>query len=365
MQVDHAAVKVIFDALGVTADALKLADATGVGAAAGAVGHGIEIGNNMARALTEFGFKLHKEAQIEMGWQMYKKARDNPGDRKLARSAMRWNSTLSKCVLAYGIVMDGDPIAKEVGRSCGLTPEILADQKDVCPKVVNYFQTLYSDDPQVLRRVPLKQDWHPGTPTLTLNNWARFKAAAITKGRAPSRSGREHGRHRQCPCSTLENRGGNGSYVEKREVDFAQDDSMIFNPVRVSDAYRDFVTGSEAATTTLLSALKSFKPRTGPCPEGSKDQWKPGAEHKGMVEVVTSLVAQAEMMLGEINFDLKEYNAVTSSSDDGATNLSSLLPRLKANAPKPEAQRGDQCPARQALPGRAVPPPRGGAKSLC
>ncbi|HMO72212.1 MAG TPA: hypothetical protein PKC84_11330, partial [Paracoccaceae bacterium] len=172
IQVSQQSLRVIYDALGVAAEGAKLGDCTGAAT-------GMSIGLNMARALTEFGFKMAKEAEVEAGWQLYKDARANPGDRKKARKAMRWNSTLSKCVLAYGIVMDGDPIAKEVGRSCGLTPEVLADQKDVCGKVVTYFQTLYSDDPTVLRRIPLKKDWHPGTPILTLDSWLRFKAAAV------------------------------------------------------------------------------------------------------------------------------------------------------------------------------------------
>lgn len=306
VQVHHQSVKVIFDALGVTADSLKLADASGVGAAAGAVGHGIEIGNNMARALTEYGFKLHKEAEIKMGWAMYQKALANPGDRKLARQAIRWNSTLSKCVLAYGIVMDGDPIAKEVGRSCGLTPEVLADQKDVCPKVVKYFETLYSEDPKVLRRVPMKADWHPGTPSLTLKSWARFKSAGTIRANPPLHPDSPTPLIDQALINFAEVLGAAGDYPAKRDSEFSDP------AAQTSAAFGTFLNQAETAADVLAEALKGFEPRTAP------DDDNRCFVHDGFKEVVVALAAQADYVLGEIKFDKKEYILQTSNVAVGA-----------------------------------------------
>lgn len=316
VQVSEQAARVIFDAIGVTADALKLADASGVGAAVGAAGHGIEIGNNMARALTEWGFKMQKEAHIEAGWQLYKRARANPGDRKMARTAMRWNSTLSKCVMAYGIVMDGDPIAKEVGRSCGLTPEILANQKDVCPKVVKYFETLYSDDPVVLRRIPLVKDWHPGSPTLAIENWARFKAAAYAKAKPPMAIASSNTPAIDKALAKLEPYiGKDANYSGMRDKDFP-DDPLGEN--RSSEKYGEWLQAAKTAGQEVKKALEGFQPKNGPCPKkvDPRDAWTEGLQHKDMAEVSASLSAQVALVLGEISVDLKEYEAMTAEPED-------------------------------------------------
>lgn len=300
IQVSQQALRVVFDAIGVAAEGAKLADCTGAAT-------GMSIGLNMARALTEFGFKMQKEAEIEAGWQLYKDARASPGDRKKARKAMRWNSTLSKCVLAYGIVMDGDPIAKEVGRSCGLTPEVLADQKDVCVKVVTYFNTLYSDDPQVLRRIPLKKDWHPGTPMLTLDSWLRFKAAAVERAEpslAPASAKTVDIDRFLAVLGSLIGRDGN--YASVRDTKYPELNPDPTGPdKRLDPAYRDFLTRTQEAGQGLLTALRGWKPVTGTPGEKAKVKWVPGSSHDGMIDVADSLIAQTHLLLGEVGMDLK------------------------------------------------------------
>lgn len=317
VQVSQQTVRVIFDAVGIAADGLKLADASGVGAAAGAVGHGLDIANNMARALTEYGFKMQKEAEIEAGWQLYKRALANPGDRKMARTAMRWNSTLSKCVLAYGIVMDGDPIAKEVGRSCGLTPEILADQKDVCPKVVKYFQTLYSDDPVVLRRVPITKDWHPGALMPSLAVWAKYKAAAVSKATPPlARESTATAAIDQHLATLGKLIGANGDYAGQRDKKFPEDELNLLQSPRATPEYQTFLESTETAAESLVQALRGYKPVMGPCPADAKVKWNPGMQHSGMVDIAVSLTAQADMILGEVRFDLGEFKALSAKDEN-------------------------------------------------
>jgi hypothetical protein len=305
VQVSQAATRVIFDAIGVAAEGAKLADCMGVAT-------GLSIGNSMARALTEFGFKMHKEAEIEAGWQLYKDARASPGDRKKARKAMRWNSTLSKCVLAYGIVKDGDPIAKEVGRSCGLSPEILADQSDVCGKVVTYFQTLYSDDPVVMRRVPLTKDWHPGAPVLTLDSWMRFKAAAVDRAVPPMAEA-------SARTSTIDAAfaklgaliGTDGNYSKRRDAQFPEMD--VTDPKsedkRAKPEYRKYLQDTVAAAETLVGALRGWTPVNGPEDKAAKVKWIEGLRHDNMIDVAESLIAQAQFLSGEVAFDLKALDA--------------------------------------------------------
>lgn len=301
VQVSQQAVRVVFDAIGVAAESAKLADCMGVAT-------GLSIGNSLARALTEYGYKMHKEAEIDRGWKLYKKALEAPGDRKKARKAMKWNSTLSKCVLAYGIVKDGDPIAKEVGRSCGLTPEVLADTKDVCSKVVAYFQTLYSDDPVVMKRIPLTKDWHPGSPSVTLDSWLRFKAAAVNRAK-PSMSddsARTPDIDRQMSV-LFEFVGKDANFEATRDKAFPADNALDdkAKDTRGTQKYLDWLQAAQDALNGLIGALRAWKPVTGPCPEGTEKPWAEGVVHTGMDDVRQSLIAQAQMLLGEISFEHK------------------------------------------------------------
>jgi hypothetical protein len=315
VQVSQQSARVVFDAIGVAAESAKLADSMGVAT-------GLSIGNNMARALTEYGFKLHKEAEIERGWHLYKKARANPGDRKRARKAMKWNSTLSKCVLAYGIVMDGDPIAKEVGRSCGLTPEILADQHAVCGKVVTYFETLYTDDPVVLRRVPLRKDWHPGEPELTFDSWLRFRAAAANRAVPPIGEGSTATPLIDAHFARLDGLlGGSADYAAKRDDDYPEaleeeiedeeaPGGSYRAPLRAGEDYGAWLGRVRDELTGLLGALGAYRPLAGPCPEDAEEPWIEGLHHGPMQEVVDSLMAQVAMMRAEVDYDIRQHEAM-------------------------------------------------------
>lgn len=309
VQRNEQAAKVALDSVGVVAESCKLADLTGVSAA-------VAIGANMGRALTDFGYKMHAESQVSKGWALYKKARANPGDKKLAREAMRWNSTLAKCVLAYGIVIDGDPIAKEVGRRCGLTPEVLSDAGDVCGKVVTYFETLYSEDPSVLRRIPLKEDWHPGTPALDFESWTRFKTAARTRAVPPiSETSALSPMIDKAFCAMIGLFTGDGGYALARDARFPESDPLDIVTAtsapapRETPEYRDWLGKCRDGVAALAAALKSYTPLNGPCPPDAETGWSEGKRHSSMTEVVESLLAQALVLQAEIEFDLKANEA--------------------------------------------------------
>jgi hypothetical protein len=321
----QSAVRVVFDAIGVAAESTKLADCMGVAT-------GLSIGNTMARALTEYGFKMHKEREIDRGWNLYKKALESPGDRKKARKAMQWNSTLSKCVIAYGIVKDGDPIAKEVGRNCGLTPEVLADTKDVCAKVVSYFQTLYSEDPVVMKRIPLTKDWHPtGGLVVSIDSWLRFKAAAVNRAK-PSMSeasARTPDVDRTLTV-LLAHCGKDGNFEAARDKEFPPADPSKQDSVdvRSSDTYLKWLETADKALKGLVGALRSWKPLTGPCPEGTEKPWAEGVVHTGMDDIRQSLIAQAQLLMGEVGFEItatkerfKAAEALKKVQDQGAKAL--------------------------------------------
>ena len=303
VQVSQQVTRVVFDAIGVAAESAKLADCMGVAT-------GLSIANSMARSLTEFGFKMHKEAEIDRGWKLYLKALENPGDRKRARKAMKWNSTLSKCVLAYGIVKDGDPIAKEVARSCGLTPEVLADTKDVCGKVVTYFQTLYSDDPVVMKRIPLKKDWHPGSPSLSIDSWLRFKAAAVNRAKPVLSEASSRTPDIDRALSVLISlTGKDGNFEAQRDARYpAADPSNVdAEDLRVTEDYGTYLDLTDAELKAVIQALRAWVPLTGAPPEDSQDAWSEGTAHEGMDTIRQSLLAQAQVTLSEVHFEINVY----------------------------------------------------------
>ncbi|MEO0992268.1 MAG: hypothetical protein AAFX62_00525 [Pseudomonadota bacterium] len=332
VQFSQATVMSIFSAVGVVSESMKLADMTGIST-------GVSIANNMARALTEWGYKMAKEAECEAGWQLYKSARASPGDRKKARKAMKWNSTLSKCVLAYGIVMDGDPIAKEVARSCGMTPEVLADQKDVCQKVVTYFETLYSDDAVILRRIPLTKDWHPGMPYLAFDSWVRFKAAAANRAKPPISDPST-----KTPVidgcfsrlrATVGMDGDYGSSRDKKWPDYSptNDEDMLD---KASEAYREWLSSVKVDLDKLMQALSAYSPVTGPCPEDEEEKWTDGLRHAGFLDVIDSYAAQAAMMKGEVDYDILQYDALRKSIAGRAQLLQAQLNVIDEELEEPE-----------------------------
>ncbi|WP_202686183.1 hypothetical protein [Szabonella alba] len=307
VQVSLQTLRVIYDVVGLTAESIKLADASGVSMGGGmAAGIAMQSGTTMARALTEFAYKMHKESQIDEGWKLYKKALASPGDRKKARTAMKWNSTLSKCVIAYGVVVDGDPIAKEVARSCGITPEVLADQKNVCPKVVTYFETLYSDDPKVLKRVPIPQNWHPGTPVPTLVSWLRFKAAASARASPPLAAASTKTPGVDGALSRLVGvLGSDADYAATRDARFPEYDPT--NLARQTSEYDDFLDEVDQTAKAVVAQLRAYQPVN--ADPGDGDGWTGGMAHKEFVEIVESLTAQVQMIQGECANDRERHAA--------------------------------------------------------
>ncbi|MCX7560556.1 hypothetical protein OS190_13345 [Sulfitobacter sp. F26204] len=172
VHLNHARIKVVFDSISVGAETAKIFDPSGVSSI-------VATSNNMASAVVEFGYKMHAEVTIKKGWSAYLKARDNPGNRKAARAALRMNSTLAKCCIAYGASIMGDASAQNALRTSGLSVEAFKNDKDICIKLIAFLENELQDDPTVLG-VEKKMDgnWHPGKPALTVTSWTAFKAAA-------------------------------------------------------------------------------------------------------------------------------------------------------------------------------------------
>jgi hypothetical protein len=172
IHLDHSKVSLVLHTAQAGAAVAQVMDPSGVSSI-------VSASLSMADALTEFGYKMHNEVVITKGWNAYKDAREDPRNRKRAREALRLNSTLAKCCIAYGASIMGDPSAQQAIRATGLTVAALQNDKDICNKLVNYLENELKGDPEILRVVNTKDSkWHPGKPELTMASWMAFKGAA-------------------------------------------------------------------------------------------------------------------------------------------------------------------------------------------
>lgn len=310
IQLSQKTINAALSAAGVAAESMRLADVMGAATAT-------SIGITMAKALSDYAYEMHKEIEISKGWSLYLKARENPGDRKIARKAMRWNSTLSKCVLAYGIVVARDPVAKAVAQNCGLTPVVVADKDDLCQKVVQYFMTVYNDDPVVLRSIPLERNWHPGKPDLTLESWLRFKAAAFVKAVPPISERSADTARIDSMLADLDKLWSKGGYAPTRD-DLAGDDPT-------DEDYGDFLEESLDLAEALMNAFSKYTPQNGPAPKDAEDPWTEGALHSEMRAVTESLAARAQILKSEIGYDIKLREAAIKEADDEKLDLLRMM----------------------------------------
>ncbi len=166
-------IKVGIQAVKVAGEATKLAGQ------AAPVGFAISSGADLAESVLEVSAKVVEVVEMEKAWRDYKKALENPKSRKAIRQTMRSNPTLSKYAMAWGAVEDGNPIAKEAMRRCGLNERTLAQPETNVGKVVEYLEMIYADDPVLLRAVPIKDDWHPGDVEFTFRSFLKFYRAAV------------------------------------------------------------------------------------------------------------------------------------------------------------------------------------------
>jgi hypothetical protein len=130
-------------------------------------------------ALRQIITKMVREAEVKEGWKLYRSARENPEDRKLIRKAMRQNPTLSKYVIAWGAVVENDPIAKSAMKKCGLTEETLSNKNTNVSKVVTFLETMYPEDPTTIEPNK-KAKWYPGKVEYNSVSFATFAGAAET-----------------------------------------------------------------------------------------------------------------------------------------------------------------------------------------
>lgn len=250
----------------------------------------------MTSALVEFGYKMATEAEIHFAWEAYKDAVDNPGSRKRARKALRLNSTLAKCAIAYGACMADDPAAKEAIRLSGLSPDMLADDKDVCKRLVAYLENELNQDPLVLHVQKSARPWMPAErPLLTPASWFAYKGAATRLASPPLAAASASTPAIDRALSALaaaECWNGRMSYAEARAALLEAD------PADAQGKVRALAGRTQPLLDSLDSALAAYKPMSA-TPEG-----KPGAGHKDMDNIAKTLRSLVKLNLSAVKKDL-------------------------------------------------------------
>lgn len=274
-------VRLVLDTLNLGAQVGRCFDPTGGATIAGA-------SLTLAQALVDFGYKMHKEREISRGWALYQDALENPGNRKRARKAIRGNSTLAKCVIAYGACVVGDPVAKEAVRRCGLSPEVLANDKDVCKALITYLENELNDDPTVLHVDRKAKDWMPDLrPYLTLPSWMQFKKAAHISAtpKLAAASLKTDGIDKLlAQLGSLW--GGKASFVEAMvPVGKLPDSAPVEDRKKNAEARKKLCDESEAILAKLETAFTSYIPV----------QDGPGSPHKDFVDVTKTMTQLVKM----------------------------------------------------------------------
>ena len=209
--------------------------------------------------------KQWEERELREAWKLYKKARDNPDDRKTVRASIRKNPTLAKYVIAWGAEVEQDPVAKSAMQKCGLTEEVLSNRNTNVQKVVTFLETLYPDDPVLLHKVDRPEKWYPGPVEFSSASFAAFMGAAETAADPQLKRG---------SVSVLltnftrmdQQSAAYGAALKAWHAAIAAvaahpgDPAAKVKQQKALEAVRVAVEGAWQASRSLLGVLKTFKP---------------------------------------------------------------------------------------------------------
>ena len=148
--------------------------ATGPGSViAAVVGQTMQASGRALSELEAIKYELEKNNEARAGWKIYKEALQKPENRKLALLAMKQNPTLAKYAVAWGAIIEKEPLLEDFLTVTGLTAESLADQKDT-KLVMKYLETRFSGDNIIAGMEAVAKGWAPHPVELTLECWNAF-----------------------------------------------------------------------------------------------------------------------------------------------------------------------------------------------
>jgi hypothetical protein len=182
-QTADATVKALTDAAQIVCQAVSCAGPFApAGKVAGAAVSGVA-------AIKDLILKYVAKSDLEKAYQAYKKARENPDDRKQMREAVRKNATLAKYLIAWGALVDNNIMARRAMEKCGITQEMLSNKNTNAQNAVSYLEAMYPEDPVVLAREENPKPWYPGPVLFTSISFAAFVHAAENRTDPKLKSG--------------------------------------------------------------------------------------------------------------------------------------------------------------------------------
>ncbi|MFT5679791.1 MAG: hypothetical protein ACI8RZ_000696 [Myxococcota bacterium] len=247
-QFSHYTIKCALIAVQVAGQVMQIA---GAGTYAQAAGLVVEKGAKLAETIEDLTYKFYKEATLIAAWKVTKPALKNPNNRKANLIARRMNTTLAKYTLAFGAVIDKDPVALQAFKIIGLSPETLAAKDAKVDMVKNYLETRYDDDIQVYKNftVDSKESWlnSAPAPALTTDCFLTLHVLAVSKG------GVSDTKPNAITKSFRDMEAQKQRYAVALEQINSEPDSLDSNKA-VFDDY-------ESAIGTVSSLLKGFSPK--------------------------------------------------------------------------------------------------------
>jgi tetratricopeptide (TPR) repeat protein len=129
-------------------------------------------------------YELNKRYQLEHAWTTYKTALNNPENRRLGLVAIRENPTLAKYSVAWGAVVENDPLVGDFMEYCNLNSDTIKGNANI-DKVVTYLEARMPDDIEVTGRRYAKGDtnWAASVKVaLTAEAWIDAKSRGETQG---------------------------------------------------------------------------------------------------------------------------------------------------------------------------------------
>jgi hypothetical protein len=277
----HYSINAACEGVKIVGAALQCSPAVIGGIVAAQVASGVE-------AVEAVLYELAKRYQLEHAWTTYKRALRDPENRKLGLIAMRENPTLAKYAVAWGAVIQKDPLVTDFIGYCGIDSETIRGNTNV-PRVVEYLEARMPDDVVVVGRdVGSDADWAPASVSLTADSWIDAKTRGETMGGVT-------------PIDT--------PAIESAFLNFEKAAASLEKAKTRSLKTREAKAGAcLARLKELVPALRNYKPKD----KNSKEH------HEEMWQVTLQFVAKADLELAEMKKKGDDIRAEIKAEKDAA-----------------------------------------------
>lgn len=126
-----------------------------------------------AATTADLCFQCYRQAELDRAWKLTLKSIENPANRQLALVVRELNPTLAKYAIAYGALIEKDPVAVRAMDRIGLDRETLMNPNNKVGDVRKYLKSLYSDDLKLVAEMDkARAKAKVPDPELTVKAWS-------------------------------------------------------------------------------------------------------------------------------------------------------------------------------------------------